>query len=218
MINVRELSGFDGFVRTCAARCGEADPEPLGTCRRLRHHARQQPGHGFPCWRPAHLVQLLPAHHRNFSKRLMKSPKLYFLDTGLAAWLLGIQSSDALLTTQCAARSSTSWVVSELLKGRHIQAPGSNLYFWRDRSGLEIDVLIDQGEMLVPVEAESGRDRRFRFHDRHPTLERAGRSRRRARVGGLRGRRGRARRTRPKCYPGSRWQRLVSELNPTPQL
>ena len=101
-------------------------------------------------------VHLLPPHHANFSKRLIKTPKLYFHDSGLAAWLLGIQSSDQIATHAMRGPLFESWVIAELLKSRYNEARTSDLYFWRDRKGLEVDVLIDRGDSLVPVEIKAG--------------------------------------------------------------
>ena len=215
MINVRELSGFDRFVRMCAARCGQIlNLSGLAADCGITHNTARA---WLSVLEASYLVHLLPAHHRNFSKRLMKSPKLYFLDTGLAAWLLGIQSSDALLTHAMRGALFESWVVSELLKGRHIQAPGSNLYFWRDRSGLEIDVLIDQGEMLVPVEAKSGQTVASDFTTgirRWSALAGAAAARGWVVYGGDAA----VPRDEAEVLPWKQIARLVSELNPTPQL
>lgn len=103
------------------------------------------------------LVHLLEPHHRNFKKRLVKSPKLYFVDPGLAAWLLGIQTIDQLSIHPHRGALFESWVVSELLKGRYNRGIDSNLYFWRDKTGHEIDVVIDEAGKLRPIEIKSGR-------------------------------------------------------------
>ncbi len=86
----------------------------------------------------------------------MKAPKLYFYDPGLAAWLLGTQNPSQLAIHSLRGALFETWVVSELLKARFNRALTSNLYFWRDRSGHEVDVLIEQGDRLIPVEIKSG--------------------------------------------------------------
>ena len=103
-----------------------------------------------------YIVHLLQPHHKNFNKRLIKSPKLYFYDAGLAARLLGIENAEQLKTHSMRGALFESWAVSELLKYRFNQGKRSNLYFWRDKTGNEIDVLIDQGEKLFPIEIKSG--------------------------------------------------------------
>lgn len=103
----------------------------------------------------SYIVHLLPPHHQNFNKRLVKTPKLYFLDTGLASWLLGIQNNEQLATHAQRGALFESCIVSELLKARYNAGETSNLYFWRDRSGHEVDLLIDQGTHLSPLEIKS---------------------------------------------------------------
>jgi len=104
----------------------------------------------------SYIVHLLAPHHQNFNKRLVKTPKLYFLDTGLAVWLLGIQTVDQLSIHSQRGALFESWVINELLKSRYNAGEMSNLYFWRDRSGHEVDVLIDHGTHLSPLEIKSG--------------------------------------------------------------
>lgn len=104
----------------------------------------------------SYILHLLQPHHRNFSKRLVKTPKLYFLDTGLACWLLGIQTPAQLDSHPQRGALFETWVVGELLKARCNRGLESNLYFWRDRSGHEVDVLIEEGNRLVPVEIKAG--------------------------------------------------------------
>jgi uncharacterized protein len=104
----------------------------------------------------SYIIYLLRPHHRNFNKRLIKSPKLYFYDTGLACRLLGIQHPDQVVTHPQRGALFETFVMGELLKQRYNQALPNNLFFWRDQSGIEIDVLIDRGNGLDPVEIKSG--------------------------------------------------------------
>jgi predicted AAA+ superfamily ATPase len=97
----------------------------------------------------------LPPYHRNFSKRLVKTPKLYFYDTGLAAWLLGIESATQLATHPLRGPLFETWVVGEFLKRRLNLGRPSNLFFWRDRSGHEVDVLVESPEGIQPVEIKA---------------------------------------------------------------
>ncbi|HLC26400.1 MAG TPA: DUF4143 domain-containing protein, partial [bacterium] len=103
------------------------------------------------------LIALLRPHHRNFGKRLIKGPKLYFLDTGLLCFLLRIQSPEDL--HQHAARGAIfeSFVLSELYKNFAHRGEPPELYFWRDSAGHEVDILIDMGNRLIPVETKSAR-------------------------------------------------------------
>ncbi|MFM7274685.1 MAG: ATP-binding protein, partial [Gammaproteobacteria bacterium] len=102
------------------------------------------------------VVHLLRPHHRNFSKRLVKTPKLYFTDTGLACWLLGIREPAQIALHPLRGALFETWVLAELLKGRLNRGLPSNLWFWRDNAGNEVDVLLEEGETLRPVEIKSG--------------------------------------------------------------
>jgi predicted AAA+ superfamily ATPase len=100
---------------------------------------------------------LLTPYHRNFGKRLVKSPKLYFVDTGLACWLLGIRQSEQLSLHPSRGALFENWVVTEFLKHRANQGQPSDLHFWRDNNGLEADLLYETGTgRLQTVEIKSG--------------------------------------------------------------
>jgi len=103
----------------------------------------------------SYVVTLLRPHHRHLGKRLVKTPKLYFLDSGLAAWL-GIQDAQALETHAARGALFETWVVSEQLKQRFNAGRPSDFFFWRDHVGQEIDIVIDTAAGLVPMEVKSG--------------------------------------------------------------
>jgi predicted AAA+ superfamily ATPase len=103
------------------------------------------------------IVFLLQPHYRNFNKRLVKMPKLYFYDTGLASSLLGISSSQQIDVHFQFGSLFENYIISELLKRRFNQGKRNNLYFWRDHKGAEIDLIIEQTDSLVPVEIKSSR-------------------------------------------------------------
>lgn len=154
MLNIRDLSSFQRFVRLCASRTGKLlNLSNLANECGISHNTVRS---WISVMEANFLVHLLEPHYRNFKKRLVKSPKVYFVDPGLAAWLLGIQTIDQLSIHPHRGALFESWVVSELLKMRYNQGLTSNLYFWRDKSGHEIDVLIDNASGLVPVEIKSG--------------------------------------------------------------
>ena len=154
MVNVRDLAAFQRFVRMCAGRCGQLlNLSSLGNDCGITHNTARA---WLSVLEASYLVYLLRPHHRSFDKRLVKSPKLYFYDPGLAAWLLGVQTPDQLATHPLRGGLFETWVVSELLKALYNRALEDNLYFWRDHSGHEVDLLIDRGTELVPVEVKSG--------------------------------------------------------------
>lgn len=108
---------------------------------------------------------LLPPHHQNFSKRLIKSPKLYFLDPGLLAFLLRIRSPEELRDHAMRGAIFETFVISELYKCFANAGETPPLYFWRDRAGHEVDVVLDLGRELLPVEIKSGETVHGSFFD-----------------------------------------------------
>lgn len=104
----------------------------------------------------SYVLHLLPPFYNNYSKRILKSPKLYFYDTGLACALLGIHSSDQLYLHSSRGALFENYIVNELLKIKLNQGLRSNLFFWRDVSGHEIDVVADHGSYVAGIELKSG--------------------------------------------------------------
>lgn len=154
MVNVRDLSAFQRFVRMCAARIGQLlNLSGLANDCGITHNTAKA---WLSVLEASYLVFLLPPHHRNFNKRLVRMPKLYFYDTGLAAWLLGIREPGQLAIHAMRGALFESRIISELLKNRYNRGLTSNLYFWRDRAGNEVDILAEHGEMLTPIEIKSG--------------------------------------------------------------
>jgi len=154
MVNVRDLSTFQRFLRLCAGRHGQLlNLSSLANDCGISHNTAKA---WLSVLEASYIIYLLQPHHRNFRKRIVKTPKLYFLDTGLAAWLLGIQNADQLAIHSMRGALFEGWVIQELLKARFNLALVSNLYFWRDNTGNEIDVLLENGERLRPIEIKSG--------------------------------------------------------------
>jgi len=155
IVNVRDLSQFRNFVKLCAGRTGQIlNLSSLASDCGISHNTARS---WISILETAYIVTLLPPYYKNFNKRIVKAPKLHFIDTGLAAWLLGIQSSDQIFSHPLRGPLFESYVVSQLLKKRFSLAMESNLYYWRDSNGVEIDILIDQGDSLMPVEVKSGK-------------------------------------------------------------
>lgn len=154
LINVRELGTFQRFVRMCAARTGQLlNLSGLASDCGITHNTAKA---WVSVLEASYIVFLLQPYHRNLNKRLVKTPKLYFYDPGLASWLLGIQAAEQLATHSMRGALFETWVVSELLKKRYNQALSANVYFWRDRAGNEVDVLCEEGNRASPVEIKSG--------------------------------------------------------------
>lgn len=154
LIEVQNLSLFQRFLKMCAARCGQLlNMSSLATDCGVSHGTIRS---WLSVLEAGYVVFLLQPHHQNFGKRLVKTPKLYFYDTGLAAFLLGIRDPEHLSIHSARGALFESFVLSELLKRRYNAGLPSNLYFWRNNVGDEIDVVIEQGEKLQPLEIKSG--------------------------------------------------------------
>jgi uncharacterized protein len=154
LINIQALSTFQRFVKSCAARTGQLlNVSSLANdCGITTPTAKSW----LSVLEASYLIHFLQPHFQNFNKRLIKAPKLYFVDTGIAARLLGIQHPDQLDAHPLRGELFETWVVGELLKNRFNQGQPSNLYFWRDHIGQEVDVLIETALQLHPVEIKSG--------------------------------------------------------------
>ena len=154
LLDVRNLSAFQKFLRMCAARSGQLlNLSSLASDCGITHNTALS---WISVLEASYIVFLLRPHHKNFGKRLVKSPKIYFYDCGLAAWLLNIQGPDHLAIHPQRGSLFEGLIISELMKDRFNRGLTSNLYFWRNNLGDEIDVVIDQGTRLVPVEIKSG--------------------------------------------------------------
>ena len=105
----------------------------------------------------SYIVYLLQPHHKNFNKRLVKRPKIYFYDTGIACNLLKIKSTEQLELHHMRGNLFENFILTELLKFKLNNAEIPNFYFWRDKHGKEIDCIIETVEELIPVEIKSSR-------------------------------------------------------------
>lgn len=154
LIAIRDLTQFQRFVRMCAARSGQMlNLAALGAdCGISAVTAREW----LTVLEASYLVMRLPPYHRNFGKRLVKTPKLYFLDVGLMAWLLGIRDVAAIETHAARGALFETYVVGELVKQRFNAGRPADLYFWRDNVGHEVDVLYETSQGLQAIEIKSG--------------------------------------------------------------
>jgi predicted AAA+ superfamily ATPase len=154
LLAVRDLSAFQRFVRLCAARIGQLlNLSSLAADCGITHHTA---GAWLSVLEASHLVFLLRPHHRNFNKRIVKTPKLYFNDPGLAAWLLGIRDAGQMAFHSSRGALFENLVLLECLKDRLHQGQPPDLAFWRDSAGLEVDLLRERETRLQPIEVKSG--------------------------------------------------------------
>ena len=158
LINVDRLDQFERFIRLCAGRAGQLlNLSSLGNdCGVSQPTARSW----LSVLKASFICFTLQPHHRNFNKRIIKTPKLYFFDTGLLCSLLKIRDSDTLAMHPLRGNIFESWVVSERMKLYYNCGEEPPLYFWQDAKGHEVDIVIDEGDYLYPVEIKSS----YTFH------------------------------------------------------
>lgn len=153
--NISDLHAFQKFIKLCAGRIGQIlNLSSLANDCGITHNTAKA---WLSVLESSYLVFLLQPHHKNFSKRLIKMPKLYFYDTGLACALLNITSLSQLKTHYLYGSLFESFVITELMKDRFNAGLQPNCYFWRDRLGHEIDCILDQGGQLTPIEIKSSK-------------------------------------------------------------
>jgi predicted AAA+ superfamily ATPase len=155
MVNIGNQRAFEVFVKLLAGRIGQ-----LVNFSALAGEV----GVSAPtlaAWlsvlEASHLVFRLPPYFRNLGKRLIKTPKIYFTDVGLAAYLLGIQSPQQVFQHPLFGGLFENMVVLEALKARCNAGKDPDLYFFRDTHGLEVDLLLAAGQRLIPVEIKGTR-------------------------------------------------------------
>ncbi|HOD80126.1 MAG: hypothetical protein BWX88_02611 [Planctomycetes bacterium ADurb.Bin126] len=151
---VGDLVAFQRFVELCAGRTGQL----LNLSSLAADAGISQPT--AKAWlsvlETGFIVFRLPPLHANLRKRLVKMPKLFFLDSGLACWLLGIRTPDQLRRHPLRGALFETWVASEILKHRTNQGERGGLFFYRDRHGLEADLVVNGGAQRVVVEVKAG--------------------------------------------------------------
>lgn len=148
--NVQDLHAFEAFLGLCAARHGQE----LSQADLARSAGIAQPT--VKSWlgvlEAAYLVVLLPPYFENFGKRLIKSPKLYFLDSALVCALTRQPSAASALAGAMGGALFEGWVVQEVRKVLAQRGLRGEMYFWRSQGGLEVDLLLPLHGRLVPVE------------------------------------------------------------------
>ncbi len=152
---VLDLGAFETFVRLAAGRTAtELNLSGLASDAGITHQTARR-------WLTAleigYVATTLPSHHANYRKRLRKRPRLHFLDSGLVCYLLGIGDAATLERHPLRGAIFESFVVAELTKAFAAMRRDAPLFFWRDATGHEIDILIDTGNRQIPIEVKSGR-------------------------------------------------------------
>ena len=154
MGEIRNLSSFRRFVRLCAGRVGQlVNLSALGADAGVSHTTARE---WLTLLEASYVVFQLPPYHANIRKRLVKSPKLYFYDVGLASYLIGIEQADQIVTHPLRGALFENLVVAEVLKHRFNQGRQSNLSFFRDARGLECDLFYETAHGIGALEIKSG--------------------------------------------------------------
>lgn len=154
LISVKDLKLFQNFVGLCATRAGQL----LNLSSLANECGISQPT--AKAWLSAletsYIVFQLSPYFRNFSKRIVKTPKLYFYDTGLLLHLLKINSTEQLLSHPAKGNVFENLMISEMVKQMHHANNPQDLWFWRDSAGHEVDMLVDFGSRFKIVEMKAG--------------------------------------------------------------
>ena len=151
---IRNLSSFRRFVRLCAGRIGQlVNLSSLGSDAGVSHTTARS---WLTVLEAGYVIFQLPPFHANIRKRLVKSPKFYFYDVGLASYLIGIQNADQVTTHPLRGALFENLVVAEALKHRFNRGRDFNLSFFRDSRGLECDLLYETGRGIHAIEVKSG--------------------------------------------------------------
>ena len=154
LIQLKDLSSFIKFIKLCAGRTGQIiNVASLANDAAISHNTAQ---HWLSLLETSYIIHFLRPHGRNFNRRLIKSPKLYFWDTGLVSYLLDIENAKQLENHPLKGALFETFVTSELIKQRFNAVKTSNYYYWRDNIGNEVDLIMDLGHKQVPMEIKLG--------------------------------------------------------------
>ncbi|MFH0921692.1 MAG: ATP-binding protein [Fibrobacterota bacterium] len=153
LLAVKDLAAFEKFVRLCAGRIGGIlNASALAGEVGVSYHTIQS---WLSILQASYLIFLLQPYYGNIGKRIVKSPKIYFYDTGLAAFLLGIDGKAQIENHPLRGMLFENMVILELMKSRFNRGYDHDLFYYRDNNGNEVDVIFKTGAGLVPVEIKS---------------------------------------------------------------
>ena len=151
---IRNISNFRRFVRLCAGRVGQlVNLSSLGADAGISHTTARE---WLTILDASYIIYQLPPFHANIHKRLIKSPKFYFYDVGLASYLIGIENAQQVATHPLRGALFENVVVTEALKHRFNRGRQPRFSFFRDSNGLECDLLCETGQAISAIEVKSG--------------------------------------------------------------
>jgi predicted AAA+ superfamily ATPase len=150
---IEDVLLFQKFVRLCAGRIGQQlNIASLSNACGINVRTAQS---WLSILESTYVVRLLQPFHENYNKRIVKSPKLYFYDTGLACALLNIKSSNELQLSHFRGALVENFIILEFLKNSLNFGDGDDFFYWRDNNGVEIDLIQQTGSALTPIEIKS---------------------------------------------------------------
>jgi len=153
IVNVGDINTFNRFLRLCAARTAQI----LNMSELARDVGMSVPTirKWLTVLEASYQIHLLPPHFNNLGKRIVKSPKLYFLDTGIATFLLGLHSREPTMQGPMIGPLFETMVVSEWVKAFYHRGERPELYYWRSKAGVEVDLIVDRNGKLYPMEIKA---------------------------------------------------------------
>lgn len=161
LLKVKNIMAFDKFMRLLAARIGsEFNASALAREAEVSSVTIKE---WLSILMTSYIAFPLMPYYNNISKRLTKMPKIYFYDTGLACFLLGIDNPEILKSHQMRGALFENLAICELIKSRYNQGKEPRLYFYREKSGLEVDVVAEEGGGLHLYEIKSGASLRSNY-------------------------------------------------------
>jgi len=153
--NISDLDTFQRFMQLCAGRTGqEVNFSALGSDVGISYNTAKA---WLSILQASYIIFLLQPHHKNFNKRIVKSPKLFFYDTGLVCSLLGIETEEQLRSHYLRGGIFESMIISDLYKNSFNADRLPRLYFWCDKTKHEVDCVMERGIKLYPIEIKSGK-------------------------------------------------------------
>jgi len=153
LVNIRDMKAFRTFISLCASRAGSLlNLNSLANdCNITQPTAKSW----LTLLETSYIIYLLQPYHKNFDKRTMKSPKLYFYDTGLLCHLLKFKKEEQLVTHKFKGHLFENMVIMEYLKQNYHKNQGKDFYFWRDSAGNEVDLIIHDDEKIDIIEIKA---------------------------------------------------------------
>lgn len=161
IVNVKDLSAFQKFMTVCASRVGQLiNYDDIASEIGLSNNTIKN---WFSILEASYVLIRLQPYYANISKRLIKTPKLYFVETGLAAYLLGIESIEQMRRDPLRGHLFENMIVMDCMKTQYNQGLDHHLYFYRDQQKHEIDLIYKKGNQLLPIEIKSSKTFNKRF-------------------------------------------------------